>query len=306
MKKEGCAVGRIDEKACAMLGLLTRAALEENDEAQPLTRPQVSRMLACGALSGLVLREVPDVEQQTLDRARALLSRVRAVYDCLRVYEESGYRLMTPEHPAWPRALYGLGEQMPLFLFAWGNDALLNGPRLSVAGSRRILPETRRAAELTGRQIALEGYVLVSGGASGVDSAAQRAALQAGGGAILVPALPADRMLRDSCVRAAVTEERVLILCDALPDEPFSAPKALGRNHTIYALGHAALVVASRRERGGSWNGAADCLRGGYSPVYVWNGKNEDTAGNRGLIGLGAKPYAIAGRETLSEQLGLV
>lgn len=298
-------MGKIDETACALLCLLTRAALPE-DGPQPLTRPQVSRMLAAGAITGLVLRDVPGVKQETLVRARALLSRVRAVYDCLRVYEESGYRLMTPEHPAWPRALYGLGEQMPLFLFAWGNDALLNGPRLSVAGSRRILPETRRAAELTGRQIALEGYVLVSGGASGVDSAAQRAALQAGGGAILVPALPADRMLRDSCVRAAVTEERVLILCDALPDEPFSAPKALGRNHTIYALGHAALVVASRRERGGSWNGAADCLRGGYSPVYVWNGKNEDTAGNRGLIGLGAKPYAIAGRETLSEQLGLV
>ena len=298
-------MGKIDETACALLCLLTRAALPE-DGPQPLTRPQVSRMLAAGTITGLVLRDVPGVKQETLVRARALLSRVRAVYDCLRVYEESGYRLMTPEHPAWPRALYGLGEQMPLFLFAWGNDALLNGPRLSVAGSRRILPETRRAAELTGRQIALEGYVLVSGGASGVDSTAQRAALQAGGGAILVPALPADRMLRDSCVRAAVTEERVLILCDALPDEPFSAPKALGRNHTIYALGHAALVVASRRERGGSWHGAADCLRGGYSPVYVWNGKNEDTAGNRGLIGLGAKPYAIAGRETLSEQLGLV
>ena len=298
-------MGKIDETACALLCLLTRAALPE-DGPQPLTRPQVSRMLAAGAITGLVLRDVPGVKQETLVRARALLSRVRAVYDCLRVYEESGYRLMTPEHPAWPRALYGLGEQMPLFLFAWGNDALLNGPRLSVAGSRRILPETRRAAELTGRQIALEGYVLVSGGASGVDSTAQRAALQAGGGAILVPALPADRMLRDSCVRAAVTEERVLILCDALPDEPFSAPKALGRNHTIYALGHAALVVASRRERGGSWHGAADCLRGGYSPVYVWNGKNEDTVGNRGLIGLGAKPYAIAGRETLSEQLGLV
>ena len=305
MKKEGCAVGRIDEKACAMLCLLTRAALEENDEAQPLTRPQVSRMLACGALSGLVLREVPDVAQQTLDRARALLSRVRAVYDCVRVYEESGYRLMTPEHPAWPRALYALGEHMPLFLFAWGSDALLGAPALSVAGSRRILPETKRAAELTGRQIAREGFVLVSGGANGVDSAAQRAALQTGGGVILVPALPASRMLRERAVRAAVSEERVLILCDALPDEPFSAQKALARNHTIYALGGAALVVASREGRGGSWHGATDCLRGGYAPVYVWNGVNEDTVGNRALCALGAKPYALAG-EPLSAQLGLV
>ena len=304
MKREGCTVARIDETACARLCLLTRAALSEDTPL--LTRAQVSRMLACGALSGLVLREVPGMPREVLARARALLSRVRAVYDCMRVYEESGYRLITPEHSLWPKSLLALGERMPLFLFCWGNDALLESPRLSVAGSRRILPETRRAAEQTGRQIAREGYVLVSGGATGVDSAAQSAALMAGGGAILVPALPAARLLQDAAVRAAVTEERALILCDALPDEPFSAPKALGRNHTIYALGRAALVVAAREGRGGSWHGATDCLRGGYAPVYVWDGDNEDTAGNCALLALGARPYALSGRETLSEQLGLL
>lgn len=297
-------MARIDETACARLCLLTRAALSE--EIPLLTRPQVSRMLACGALSGLVLREVPGIPHEVFTRARALLSRVRAVYDCMRVYEESGYRLITPEHALWPQSLRSLGARMPLFLFCWGNDALLEKPRLSVAGSRRILPETRHAAELTGRQIAQEGYVLVSGGATGVDSAAQRAALLAGGGAILVPALPAARLLQDAVVRAAVTEERVLILCDALPDEPFSTPKALGRNHTIYALGRAALVVAAREGHGGSWHGATDCLRGGSTPVFVWNGDNEDTAGNRALCALGAKPYDLSGRETLSEQLGLL
>ena len=297
-------MARIDETACARLCLLTRAALSE--DIPLLTRSQVSHMLASGALSGLVLREVPDIPREVFTRACALLSRVRAVYDCMRVYEESGYRLITPEHPLWPPSLRSLGRRMPLFLFCWGNDALLEKPRLSVAGSRRILPETRHAAELTGRQIVQEGYVLVSGGATGVDSAAQRAALTACGEVILVPALPAARLLQDTCVRAAVTEERVLILCDALPDEPFSTPKALGRNHTIYALGRAALVVAAREGHGGSWHGATDCLHGGFAPVYVWNGDNEDTTGNRALHALGAKHYDLSGRETLSEQLGLL
>ena len=106
--------------------------------------------------------------------------------------------------------------------------------------------------------------------------------------------------------QAGQAEERVLILCDALPDEPFSTPKALGRNHTIYALGRAALVVAAREGHGGSWHGATDCLHGGFAPVYVWNGDNEDTTGNRALHALGAKPYDLSGRETLSEQLGLL
>ena len=72
MKREGCTVARIDETACARLCLLTRAALSE--DVPLLTRPQVSRMLACGALSGLVLREVPGISG-----ARAALARSRGV-----------------------------------------------------------------------------------------------------------------------------------------------------------------------------------------------------------------------------------
>lgn len=298
-------MGSIDETACAMLCLLTRAAASKEDEL-PLTRPQVRRMIEIGALTGLVLRDVEGMDPALMARARSLLGRVRAVYDCIRVYEASGYRLMTPEHPAWPRALERMGAHMPLFLFAWGNEALLDAPRVAVAGSRRILPETKRAAEQTGRQLAQEGYVVVTGGAVGADSAAQRAAWQAGGGVILVPALAASRMMGDARARAAVTEERVLILCDALPDEPFSAAKALSRNHTIYALGQAALVIASRRERGGSWHGATDCMRGGYAPVFVWDGRNEDTEGNRALEELGARTFSLYGRETLSEQLKVI
>ena len=82
---------------------------------------------------------------------------------------------------------------------------------------------------------------------------------------------------------------------------PFSAQKALTRNHTIYAMGEKSLVVAAREGTGGSWRGAVDCLRGGFSPVYVWNGENADTAGNRALCALGAKPYSL--EAGLSDQI---
>ena len=74
----------------------------------------------------------------------------------------------------------------------------------------------------------------------------------------------------------------------------------MARASRAYVLGD-----AEREGRGGSWHGATDCLRGGYAPVYVWNGVNEDTVGNRALCALDAKPYALAG-EPLSAQLGLV
>lgn len=282
----------MDERACALVCLLTRAALAP-ELGQPLKRAQVRELLERQALEGLVLRQTEGVEPAVLERAKVLLSRVRAVYDCLRVYEKNGFRFMTPDDARWPRGLERMGANMPLFLFAWGNEALLEPMRIAVAGSRNILAQTREAAERTGRATAKAGYVLVSGGARGVDTEAQRAAWQAAGGVILVPAVPAARLLEDAQTRAAMAEGRVLILCDTPPDEPFSAAKALERNHIIYALGEASLVVASRCERGGSWRGAVDCLKGRFSPVYVWEGKNADTEGNRALEKLGAGTYAL-------------
>ena len=132
---------------------------------------------------------------------------------------------------------------------------------------------------------------MVCGGAQGVDALAQRSALDAGGSLILVPAVPVRELLSQKYLRDALESGRLLICCETWPDEAFSAQKALSRNHTIYALGDAALVVASRNGIGGSWRGASDCLRGRYTPVYAVCTDSPDMEGNRALVGLGAKPY---------------
>ena len=277
------------EELCARLCLLTHACWRDGLPA-PLSRFVFYRMRAAGAVCNLVLREVPGVEPAVYRQAEALLSRARSVCELIGRYEQRGYRAMLPDTEGWPRALDALGEQMPPFLFIRGEAALLDGMCFAVAGSRDIHVQTQREARLIGRMIAEEGAVLVTGGARGVDFAAQAGALEAGGRVVLVPARPESDVLQSVGTRAALEAGRLTLLYDSLPDDSFSAAKAISRNHTIYALGNAAIVVAARDGAGGSWRGAVDCLRGGWSPVLVCRDDgNRDMAGNRALIGLGAR-----------------
>lgn len=276
------------EEKIMRLSLLTRAAWEEGLP-PPLSKAAFARMLAGRMIEGLVLRNGIDEESPQLQRARLLLGRCRRVAECLEAYERRGYEMILPEDPAWPKGLLRIGKGMPQFLFLRGKSALLAQRRIALAGSREIAVQTRRLAEAAGRAIAAEGYAMVCGGARGVDDAAQQALLARGGSLILVPAMPVETLLgRYPYLREALDSGRLLIACDALPDEPFSAAKALARNHTIYALGDAALVVASRNGVGGSWRGATDCLREGYAPLGALDGEHEDLAGNRALHVLGA------------------
>ena len=277
------------EDVCARLCLLTRACWAP-ELPRPLPRPTVRRMLQTRALQSLVLREMPQEELDLPERAKALLSRVLSVARLAEAYERRGYRAILPESGGWPSALNILGSKAPLFLFARGNADLLRGRRVAVAGSRDILPQTAAEAQRLGRALAEAGIVLVTGGARGVDWAAQLGALEAGGSVILVPAMPAEELLKDERTRHALEEGRLLMLCDTLPDDPFSAQKALSRNHTIYALGDAAVVMAARNGTGGSWRGATDCLSGAWSPVYVSVTPGADRAGNAALLRRGALP----------------
>ena len=275
------------DSVCAALCLLTNAAAGD-DMPQPVSRAAMRRLLSGGALCGLVLRETAQVDSALLERARVLLSRAKHVYDCLERYRHSGYDVILPSDEIWPERLYALGDKMPQFLFLRGNRELLLKDKVSVAGSRDILPAVLQASGSLGCQLVKEGYCLVSGGARGVDTAVQKGVLEHGGQLILVPAQPAERLLKDETIARALAEGRLLLLCDTLPDDRFSPQRAIARNHVIYALGEAAVVVAAREGIGGSWHGAMDCLCGDYTQLWTIDGEDEDYAGNRALLQKGA------------------
>ena len=232
------------ESICARLCLLTRAAWRD-DLPTPLTRPNVRRMIRLGALEGLTLREVPDVKEAHYVRAQALLARSAQVYEMVERSRAQGYEVILPEDDDWPVNLCALEQHMPQFLFIRGNRSLLSRRAVAVAGSREISENTVAIARDIGAQIASAGYVLVCGGAWGVDTAVQSACLESGGSLILVPAYPCHDLLRQKYLKLALESGKLLIACDAWPQERFSGIKALTRNHAIYALGDAAIAVAA-------------------------------------------------------------
>jgi len=294
------------ETICARICLLSAAEKMLGDP-PALSRPAVHALYRHGALNGLVLRQCAGVDEKVMDQARVLLTRASSVYEHLNQCIERGYQAMLPQDSQWPQALFALKNTMPLYLFAKGNLSLLSGRKMAVAGSRAITAQTHMTVRRIGEALARAGVTIVTGGAAGVDQTAVCAVLENGGNAVIVPAITDVQLLGDPMISAALEQGRLLLLCETLPDEPFSPAKALTRNHTIYALGDAALVLASRAGEGGSWSGARACIRGQWSLLYALDERGPDYEGNVKLLNQGARPMKCSdhglmlGEDTIEE-----
>ena len=153
-----------------------------------------------------------------------------------------------------------------MVLFCKGDTRLLQEPCVSLVGSRLISPRNRRFAQRIGKLAAREGFVLVSGNACGADQAAQDACLGAGGRVIsFVP----------DALRTHPPRENLLYISDEGYDVPFSAERALRRNHYIHALSERTFVAQCGEKRGGTWSGTNDNLRRKLSQVYMLQDNSE-------------------------------
>ncbi|WP_435602022.1 MULTISPECIES: DNA-processing protein DprA [Pseudomonas] len=94
--------------------------------------------------------------------------------------ERPGQHLLMWDAPSYP-ALLAETDTAPPLLFVAGDPTLLERPQLAVVGSRRATPPALDTAKAFSRCLAQAGFTITSGLALGVDGAAHRAALQAGG-----------------------------------------------------------------------------------------------------------------------------
>lgn len=97
---------------------------------------------------------------------------------------EAAARHVTPGDAEYPARLEDLPDP-PASLFARGRP-LPEGPSVAVVGARRCTPYGEEVAEAIGRGVAAAGIPVISGAATGIDSAAHRGALRAGGPTIAV------------------------------------------------------------------------------------------------------------------------
>lgn len=199
-----------------------------------------------------------EMAQRILD----LLSQQDLLEEYLRSARQKGCYPITRVSEGYPLAIRKrLGLDSPGVLWAKGDLDILSKPKISLVGSRDILPENRGFAREVGRQAALQGYVLVSGNARGADRVAQEACLAAGGQVIVVVA--------DS-LAAYIQKENVLYLSEDGFDLEFSAQRALSRNRVIHCLGNLVMVAQCSLRTGGTWDGTTRNLRHGWSPVCCY------------------------------------
>jgi DNA processing protein len=155
-----------------------------------------------------------------------------------------------PHDPDYPAMLAVLKPAPPL----WISGAVQADDALAVAivGARRASPYGMEVAERLASDLAARGVTIVSGFARGIDTAAHRGALQAGGRTIAVLGCGLDRVYPPENVRLArdVAAHGALLtqFSPGTPPLPYNFPT---RNRTLAALA-LAVVVVEAEERSGS------------------------------------------------------
>lgn len=211
----------------------------------------------------------------------------------------------------YPRRLKArLKEDAPPVLYGCGEATILEMGGLAIVGSRHVDDALLEYTEGIGRLASAARRTVISGGARGIDQAAMRGALEAGGSVVgvLADSLERAALARDN--REALMGGQLVLISPYDPAAGFNVGHAMQRNKLIYALADAALVVNSDYENGGTWAGAVEQLgKLRLVPIYVRSG--EDTGkGLEELRRRGALPWpnpttAEAFVETLSVQIHL-
>lgn len=227
-----------------------------------------------------VSRMDPAIDLARLDH---LLGRGLRLSLAVERWAARGIWVVSPADDDYPRRLKRrLGERAPAVLYGCGDRSFLGAGGLAIVGSRNAGEEALEAARQVGKLAAGASRAVISGGARGVDEAAMQGALAAGGRSVGVLANGLARAATNREYRQPLLDGKLLLISPYDPAAGFFAGHAMERNHHVYSLADAALVVASARGSGGTWSGAVDALRKRAVPVYV----HADGGGSEGLAAL--------------------
>ena len=160
---------------------------------------------------------------------------------------------MTPPHLAPPRPRH----RVPDGPAAAGAVPAVRPRTLAIVGSRDALPETRDYARHLAARAAAQGVVVVSGGATGIDTAAHEGAMAAGGATWVVSPVPIGEVTPKEnaplFARAAATGGAVITR--QLHSAILKSSSYFKRNELLVALADA-LVVVQAGQRSGALNAA--------------------------------------------------
>jgi DNA processing protein len=204
--------------------------------------------------------------------------------------ERYGVQIVRLGQPNYPRLLRDIPDP-PALLFVRGS--LVEADRLGVGivGSRHATPYGRATAERLARELCGHGLTLLSGGAVGIDAAAHRGALAAGGRtlAVLGCGLDVDYPRENRALFEQVAANGALVSEYPLGAQP-EAWRFPVRNRVISGLSLGVLVVEAPRQSGALITATRAVEQGRPVMVVPGNIDRPASAGSNELLKDGATP----------------
>jgi predicted Rossmann fold nucleotide-binding protein DprA/Smf involved in DNA uptake len=226
------------------------------------------------------------------DRVKHLLGRGFQLAQAVERWQARAIWVVGQTDEEYPKRIKErLKETVPPIIYGCGDAAILDSGGLAVVGSRDVDSWLIEYTEAIGRVTAGAKKNLVSGGARGIDQAAMRGALEAGGKAVGVLADNLERTALNREHRSLLMDNKLVLISPYDPSAGFNIGHAMQRNKLIYALADAALVVNSDNGKGGTWAGAIEQLEKlHFVPLYIRT--DGDTGpGLEALLRKGALPW---------------
>lgn len=170
----------------------------------------------------------------------------------------AGGRIVTGLDEDYPVALLTLDPRPPTLYVAGAREAL-EARAVAVVGTRRASGYGLATATEIADELARAGVVVVSGLALGIDGAAHRAAVAAGGRSVAVLPSPLDRIYppRHRSLARSIVRAGGVLLSEVPIGAPVGRPDFARRNRIIAGLAEAVVVVEAPDRSGGLLTAAA-------------------------------------------------
>lgn len=166
----------------------------------------------------------------------------------LRAGRAAGARMITFANPEFPIRLKDLSDAPPL-LWVMGDPALLARPMIALVGARNASSLGTRMARSLATDLAAQGYIIVSGLARGVDTAAHLGSLKGGTVAVMAGGVDVIYPAENTGLAGEILANGL-----RLSEQPIGLiPQARhfpSRNRLVSGLAHAVVVVEAATKSG--------------------------------------------------------
>ncbi len=211
--------------------------LEHFGSAHAVLQQSTQELLRIPGLGSVIAERITSADRQ---QAAAYLQRCRQL----------GIRLLQPSDEAYPASLAAITDAPPL-LHCRGELTPQDQLAIAVVGSRRCSPYGIRQTERMAAALVRAGFTVVSGLARGIDAAAHRGAMKAGGRTIAVLANGVENIYPPEHVELAgqITEQGALV-SECLLDQTPRRGLFPQRNRVISGLCQGVIIVEATRRSG--------------------------------------------------------